>query len=765
MRQRRPLKSDMKNEEGLGNGGHKSTLSHRSRPTAVSPAPEKVQAENSSNESTHNNFVPPRRLKQPTNNVATQSRIRYVLPCFRIRSTRSFIALIMVTCIIMLSITTFFMAHSMHTLSRHSPSSGMVLPSAKEWGVGRETRRKKRRQRTEQQIVDAPVEVGTISSSEHYLPKRIRERKQEVVTPIKSQVYEAHLASFYTKLAEKVALHELSFDEQDTLGQDMKIYSNIGCSVFNNLFHSKNNTTKSDYSDSEDSIRRFWQSHHASILDASRLGDTSFAHKNWTSTLLKSLSPYTLSDSISASNNLNRTDIERILGIMVRRLLALMHAKDGVEASLPPPLRIAIFGGPTVSGQGCHRGRGLSRASLQTNPAFCSFPYRLEQFLNWMLLPPPVLRRISSVAANAPIVEVINLGEEGTYSDYSEAIVRNRMYPLGQSPDIVVHAYSIDGYGRGLSDIQSFHTAVHHSFKKDLKDGCRREDQKPPPVILHAMLENNQSAADLTSIILGEAIDDVEEGETSLPLLDNNGINNVGGAFGMAGHLASSWVLAFEISHSILSYCTSNTFDPTHTSSITKQASTTDEHMFQCDNGIYPPCIFAIYSGAKGNVAKPSFLLQSLTPFMVENTGWSPTSDMTAGFSRKTGIVATSPGATMTMLFRNITRPVRRFDVLTLRSTSKIWRDGAAKFVLVTGGDFSHGEEAAEASVAVSKETSFEISAELIADGAEDRHVTYHFGIDLVDGENTAESGSDVLLRIILTKGDKFKILGLMLCE
>ena len=755
MRQRRPSKLDMENEEGLGNGGHKSTLSHRSRPTVVS---------SSSSCNTNNTFVPPRRIKQPANNLSTQPRMRYVLPCFRIRSTRSFIVFVMVTCIIILSITTFFMAHSMHTLSRHSPSSGMILPSAKEWGAGRETRRKKRKQKYEQRIADAVVEVGT-NSSENRLPKRVRERKQEVVTPIKSQVYEAHLVSFYTKLAEKIAIHKLSFDQQNTLGQDMSIYSNIGCSVFNNLFHSNNNTTKSYYSDSEDSMRRFWQSHHASILDASRLEDTSFAHKNWTSTLLESLSPYTLGDSISSSNNFKPEDIERILGIIVRRLLALMHTKDGAEESLPPPLRIAIFGGPTVSGQGCHRGRGLSRASLQTNPAFCSFPYRLEQFLNWMLLPPSVMRRISSVAADAPVVEVVNLGEEGTYSDYSEAIVRNRMYPLGQSPDIVVHAYSIDGYGRGISDIQPFHAAVHHSFKKNLEDGCRSEDQKPPPVILHAMLENNQTATDLTSIILGEAIDDVEEGETSLPLLDNNGINNVGGAFGMAGHLASSWVLAFGISHSILSYCTSNAFDPTHTYSITKQASAPDEHMFQCDNGIYPPCIFAIYSGAKGNVAKPSFLLQSLTPFMVENTGWSPTSDMTAGFSRKTGIVATSPGATMTMLFRNITRPVRRFDVLTLRSTSKIWRDGAAKFVLVTGGDFSHGEEAAEASVAVSKETSFEISAELISDGAEDRHVTYHFGIDLVEGENTAETGSDVLLRIILTKGNKFKILGLMLCE
>ena len=119
----------------------------------------------------------------------------------------------------------------------------------------------------------------------------------------------------------------------------------------------------------------------------------------------------------------------------------------------------------------------------------------------------------------------------------------------------------------------------------------------------------------------------------------------------------------------------------------------------------------------------------------------------------------------MAMLFQNITRPVGRFDVITLRSTSQIWRDGVAQFSLVTGGDFSRHKDATGASVETSKETSFEISAELVADVEEDVHVTSHFGIDLVDGENAAEAGSDVLLRITLTKGDKFKILGLMLCE
>ena len=49
----------------------------------------------------------------------------------------------------------------------------------------------------------------------------------------------------------------------------------------------------------------------------------------------------------------------------------------------------------------------------------------------------------------------------------------------------------------------------------------------------------------------------------------------------------------------------------------------------------------------------------------------------------------------------------------------------------------------------------------------DDKHISYHFGLDLPEGsyENPSNLGTDVLVRIILTKGIRFKILGLMLCE
>jgi hypothetical protein len=69
----------------------------------------------------------------------------------------------------------------------------------------------------------------------------------------------------------------------------------------------------------------------------------------------------------------------------------------------------------------------------------------------------------------------------------------------------------------------------------------------------------------------------------------------------------------------------------------------------------------------------------------------------------------------------------------------------------------------------MAREVSFEISADLNTgvsnNSGEDQHVSYHFGLDLDQSEASKSVGKDVLLRITLTKGTQFKILGLMLCE
>lgn len=660
---------------------------------------------------------------------------------------------------------------------------------------------------------------------------------EDVVKRVKTVEYQQGVLDFISRIDQESRRLSMNFLNPEPLGKNLQNYAQLGCAIFNNnnYVQTSNFTT--------DDMRQLWSSHLSPILEASRhTDDPNFTHKNWTKTLLKSLSPFTLMDNIHTTNNggrpMNPQHAERILGILTRRILGLIQQLsspttntnnnniNGNLESIAPPLRIAVFGGPTVEGMGCRRSRvEIPHGSIMANPSFCAFPYRLEQFINGILLPIAVRQRLVEWMGNANnnnnnndimtalqgfrMVEVLNLGEEGTNSEFSTSIVRNRMYPPfgkgmpgiggltygGGPPDVIIHAYGIDDFGRDVKeDMSPFYKAVRKLEKQrdrleyeavgsPSKQKCRKENAKPPPIVISAVLEETSLGKEKSSFqsvmtaILGDALDDAEEGELTIPKPAHVGDtqSEEGGAFGMAGHLATSWVLAFDLAYAAINHCASiRGKDPLPPAPLLFSNNNSNNNGYNnptCDNGIDPPCIFSFLAGPKGTASRPSAIASSLKPYVVENTGWQPESDMTAGFARKTGLVGTGDGAALTLLFRNVTRPVRRFDVVTLRSTSSLWKDGLAKFVIVTGGDFSHGSEIAEASSRSAKETSFEISAELIVEGRRasgaggDQHISYHFGLDLVDGENSGDLGTDVLVRIILTKGSKFKILGLMLCE
>lgn len=719
------------------------------------------------------------------NNTRSSSQHRYVLPCFRIRRTKQAALVCLAMCAILLSIISSFLAYQ----SLSSLPSGNFLPPPKQWGAGRESRIKARKQRR--------ASLSTAAS------EKDSGMKKDDDEPIQYSDYEGNLLNFMFNIrAEAVKFNLLLLREPDPPGQEMGFYTQLGCDVLNKLSKGDNTTMKVPH---KERIRKLWKSHVPSILEASRHpDDTAYGHRNYTEAILKSLSPYSLLDPSVASSNprimMKSDDIERILGILVRRLFALFQKYDKNLSSnttihVPPPLRIAVFGGPTTEGKGCRRAKiGISPKSIMSNPAFCGFPYRLENFLNSFLLPPKVLKQLRLTLGNIGptnidggefrLVEVINLAEEGTDSEYSAARVRNRIYPPlmkaqsgatgygGGPPDVVIDAYGIDEYGKDISEIHSTYDTLWQPSHANRK-GCFKENQKPYPVIVRAVLEDRHSTSSerlpvtssIMTAILGDAVDDVEEGEMSFPDYRDPDDKEIeaGGVFGMAGHIASSWAIAFNLASSALWHCASKRPSHPHPKAKRRQYNHAN-----CDNGIDSPCMFSFLAGPKGTTARPSAIASTLLPFIVENTGWQPGTDMDAGFARKGGLIGSGTGASMTLLFRNVTRPVRRFDVVSLRSTSHVWKEGQAKFVLVTGGDFSHGKEAAEAASKSAREVTFEISADLnveVSNNGEDQHASYHFGLDLDYSEANESIGKDLLLRITLTKGDKFKILGLMLCE
>ena len=216
-----------------------------------------------------------------------------------------------------------------------------------------------------------------------------------------------------------------------------------------------------------------------------------------------------------------------------------------------------------------------------------------------------------------------------------------------------------------------------------------------------------------------------------------------------------------------------------------------------------PTCAFAWFSGPMGsNTSRPSHLQSYLLPRVSYNTGWEVRSDMTAGYGRKTGLVAVGGvGSTVTFAFPNVRAEIRKLNVMTLRSDGDMWRGGKARFVMLVdpGGGTRAGDEAdggggEGGTVAIATETVFEIegshgvaTTETIAAAAaavdgtdssppweeEDRKtavrqrspppITYHFEVDLE--ENRARVGDDVALTIELVSGPSFKVLGIVLCS
>jgi len=152
-----------------------------------------------------------------------------------------------------------------------------------------------------------------------------------------------------------------------------------------------------------------------------------------------------------------------------------------------------------------------------------------------------------------------------------------------------------------------------------------------------------------------------------------------------------------------------------------------------------------------GTVRKVPELQKYIQPFLIHNNGWKVISDMSTGWSRKTGLVAVEQKANILFRISDIQKEVRYFHLMTLKSNKEAWRDGKARFRVA----ILDPQDKDKASV----EAQFDI------DGYHDNEtdITYHFSIDL--GDQKAVIGSDVILSIEMLQGTGFKILGLMFCS
>ena len=238
---------------------------------------------------------------------------KYILPFLRCHNTKT--SIIIYTMIALFATIQIIVYRSLSSIPLHS-NEGYFLPRPKRWDINRERRkleRVNRRNNAQQQ---------TENSAQHIISEDVAKREEPKA--VKYTEYESTLLNFLFSLRAAGMKSSILPLQRfgDPLGQNMSIYSNLGCSVFNQLNNNiisnngngNSNSTRTAATTTKlhtkHQIQQLWSSHLLStILQASISGGThanandittpsSDAQKDWTATLLQSIRANSMLDHL-----------------------------------------------------------------------------------------------------------------------------------------------------------------------------------------------------------------------------------------------------------------------------------------------------------------------------------------------------------------------------------------------------------------------------------------------------------------------------------
>lgn len=471
--------------------------------------------------------------------------------------------------------------------------------------------------------------------------------------------------------------------------------------------------------------KSLWIKYIGAIIRASQHpDDPNFIHETWTKQLLSTMTPSSLHRTFDHKSK--PEGMSRILDIIRRRL---QHPDKF------PPLRIAVVGGTFSEGEGCSDSSiEIPEASIMANPSFCAWPYRLEAFLNSFIL---------GSESKTKWVEITNMSEEGTDTGFMIPLMRNWIYPkhlLPHGPDIIINSYGsydYETYGEGSSNLKQTIYSEMTTFLRAVEVSHPCGDV---PMVIHIDDANIQFREGL-----GKSFFSIFPQEAFGKAIEVDGNRK----FAMAGHLAMTWIVSFGMAEAVLRHCDRERNIPTPPEKLYNNPPENCQDPSTGD----PSCPFSIFASPQGTVTRVTQFQKYLRPYLTTNIGWEVLSDMSTGWSRKTGLVAMQEGAQMVLEIKNITKEVRYFHLMTLKSNVDPWKTGKAEFriALQSGSDGKFIQ------------TSFTISGYHETTDDKTKHVTHHFNLELQ--EQKALVGSDIKVFVDLVEGTNFKILGLMLCS
>lgn len=464
--------------------------------------------------------------------------------------------------------------------------------------------------------------------------------------------------------------------------------------------------------------KKLWVQYIGAILAASQHpDDPKFIHEDWTKRLLSELPPSLLQETLQPES---LPDLSRILHIVREKLQ---------HPATAPPLRIAVVGGAFAEGEGCSIASvSVPEGSIMANPKFCAWPYRLQAFLNKML-------------GGAEWVEITNLSEEGTDTGFMIPLMRNWIYPkhlLPHGPDIIINAYEkydYETYGEGSTNLQE---TIQSEMSTFLKAVAHSHPCGAPPIVIHMddmgvlSLEKEHP---IFSIHYKQAFDRAMQADRQKD-------------FAMAGHMAMTWVLAFGALEGALRHC-----DKDKTNKAAIIAPTIPSDCKDPSTG-ESSCPFAFFASPQGTVTKVTEFQRYLKPYTIANSGWEVLSDMSTGWSRKTGLVAINEGAQMMLKVPAIAKEVQYLHIMTLKSNADPWRKGKMRFRIAILMPGKENEPL---------QTSFELDGRHETKSDQPEHITSHYNVNF-EG-NRAPVGSDIMISMELIAGTSFKVLGVMICQ
>ena len=419
------------------------------------------------------------------------------------------------------------------------------------------------------------------------------------------------------------------------------------------------------------SASALWYQHLDQIANAMiHPSDTNKTHSTWIKKLIRFLSPSLMRQASKGLQELKESTL-------LFEKLGAHYNREGRHASKKPsPIKIMIFGGSVIEGSGCSfipPELGIQTSVLtaieKLSPRQCSFPFRLQSFLNNLL--------------GEGVVEVKNLAVGGTSSVHAVPIIKHKLsdafWPT--APDILIHAYFTNDHLPMWSHLRENTTSDYTHQRRALEQNesflstvLAMTDCEDPPLVYYV----NEYIGSQQQSILGDGFMDeaaytmLAQGSPRLGYVSSaNGLRRfaLGNTrervfsgpltkdkllnvhFGQSGHVSVALILAYLALEATVSFCEAKGSMETYTENLyykddSWHGNTVITHNSAPAISVAPQtsacgptdkkahqrlCEFAFLAAPLGTHHKDVRLNRYLTHFMDITQGWEAENDYRHG--------------------------------------------------------------------------------------------------------------------------------------